>query len=273
MHNLNDLNYLLQILFFWQKHEEHLFSVTEVALYFYLLEVCNKCHWKNPFKRNNAKVQSDLSISFKVLKNARKRLEEAKIISFQTANGKPNVTYRLTEAEIDPAKLPKFNEVTDEVRDEVRDEINKTKQNKTKQRIPPNPPDGGKRAKKNEGEFDFSFVGAELREAFEAWLAYKKTRRERYKTQRSLELCYENLEKFSGGDPAAALAVVEQSMANSWAGMFPLKNAQNRQKNGHETEHGGGGSRDHITQSLMAEAERIDADFRAAQGAGAGQVR
>lgn len=48
------MNYLKQIRGFWRSHEEYSFTPTDISLYFYLLEVCNSCQWKNPFKRNNA---------------------------------------------------------------------------------------------------------------------------------------------------------------------------------------------------------------------------
>ena len=71
----------------------------------------------------------------------------------------------------------------------------------------------------------FSFVVAhEYEQSFSAWLEYKHQRRESYKSDMSLKACYNKLVKLAGGDPAVAMAIVEQSMANNWAGLFPLKN-------------------------------------------------
>ncbi|MDR2084366.1 MAG: hypothetical protein LBP67_05165 [Bacteroidales bacterium] len=114
------MNYIELIKGFWRSHEEHSFNTTEVAVYFHLLEICNICHWKNPFKRNNSKIEADLGISFNTLKNARNKLRQAGLIRFETRNGSPNVIYTLSNF--------------DEVGDEVGDEINKTKTklNKTK---------------------------------------------------------------------------------------------------------------------------------------------
>lgn len=72
-----------------------------------------------------------------------------------------------------------------------------------------------------------SFVEPEFREAFSMWLEYKKQRRESYKSDLSLKKCYNNLVKLSGNDPRVAMAVVEQSMANNWAGLFALKQDYN----------------------------------------------
>ena len=69
-----------------------------------------------------------------------------------------------------------------------------------------------------------SFVEPAFEESFSAWLEYKHQRRESYKSDMSLKACYNKLVKLAGGDPAVAMAIVEQSMANNWAGLFPLKN-------------------------------------------------
>ena len=69
-----------------------------------------------------------------------------------------------------------------------------------------------------------SFVEPAFEESFSAWLEYKHQRRESYKSEMSLKACYNKLVKLAGGDPAVAMAIVEQSMANNWAGLFPLKN-------------------------------------------------
>lgn len=129
------MNYLDQIRGFWRSHEEHSFSSTEIALYFHLLEVCNICQWKNPFRRNNAKIRADLGISYNTLKNARNRLSQAGLISFKTLNGSPNVTYTLSK--FDKVSIEVKVEVSNEVSNEVGDKVFTTKDklniNKTKQ--------------------------------------------------------------------------------------------------------------------------------------------
>lgn len=111
------MNYIEQIRGFWRSHEEHSFNTTEVALYFYLLEVCNICNWKNPFKRNNAKIEADLSITFKTLSKARNKLQQHGVIVFKTRNGCSNVEYTL-------GNIPKVTaEVGAEVGNEVGNEV------------------------------------------------------------------------------------------------------------------------------------------------------
>lgn len=61
----------------------------------------------------------------------------------------------------------------------------------------------------------------------ESWVAYcrmRKAKRAEIKTERTLELCLRDLAKHSGGDPKLATAILEQSIANTWTGLFALKN-------------------------------------------------
>jgi DNA-binding Lrp family transcriptional regulator len=131
------MNYIEKIKGLWRSHEKHAFTTTEIALYFYLLEICNICQWERQFKRNNAKIETDLSISFNTLKNARNKLQQSGLITFKTVSGSPNVTYTLSKFDkvADEVAIEVSDEVTDEVGSEVDDEINKTKLNKTKLKI------------------------------------------------------------------------------------------------------------------------------------------
>ena len=72
-----------------------------------------------------------------------------------------------------------------------------------------------------------SFVAPEFESVFNLWLEYKKERRESYKSQKSLQACYNKLLKLANGNPIIAGLIVEQSMANNWAGLFPLKTDNN----------------------------------------------
>lgn len=54
------------------------------------------------------------------------------------------------------------------------------------------------------------------------WLEYKKEKRQAYKPM-GLASFKKRLNELSGGNPAVADAIVEQSMANNYQGIFPLK--------------------------------------------------
>jgi hypothetical protein len=75
------------------------------------------------------------------------------------------------------------------------------------------------------------FISEEYREVFAKWLAYKKERKETYKSKASQKECYDKLVALSGNNPAVAMEIVKQSMANNWAGLFELKQKSNNGNN------------------------------------------
>lgn len=72
----------------------------------------------------------------------------------------------------------------------------------------------------NYGQYEY------LRPQMDKWLNYKKSRGERYKTEQSLMVCAKKLHELSGGNALTADAIVEQSIASNYAGLFPLKQPQ-----------------------------------------------
>ena len=77
----------------------------------------------------------------------------------------------------------------------------------------------------------YDFVAPQFEKAFMTWLDYKRERKETYKSRKSLKVCYNHLVKMSGGSPDVAIAIVEQSMANNWAGLFELKTNNHHAEN------------------------------------------
>lgn len=86
--------------------------------------------------------------------------------------------------------------------------------------IPPYPPKGGEREKY---EKVFDGLSTEWVDLLMEWLCYKKERKESYKSERSLKAMAKQLLQLSNNDIAIARRIVEQSMANNWAGLFQLK--------------------------------------------------
>lgn len=92
------MNYIEQIKGFWLAQEVNQLGTSEIALYFYLLEICNKTGWTGTFHRNNSKVMADLSIkSYKTFQSVRDRLKSAGIINYNQRNGDANVKYSMSD--------------------------------------------------------------------------------------------------------------------------------------------------------------------------------
>lgn len=69
-----------------------------------------------------------------------------------------------------------------------------------------------------ERELPEEFMGVFLK-----WLHYKRKRNEAYKDENSVTLAYKKLIKLSEHDRATAKSIIDESMSNNWAGLFPLK--------------------------------------------------
>lgn len=85
-------------------------------------------------------------------------------------------------------------------------------------------PNGDKKAIPKNKEVDLSFVDEGFKDAFREWLGYKRERRESYKSDKSLKICYNHLLELSDNNPQKARYIVEQSIANNYSGLFELKN-------------------------------------------------
>lgn len=110
----------------------------------------------------------------------------------------------------------------------------------------------------------YDFVAPMFEKAFTTWLDYKRERKETYKSRKSLKVCYTHMVKMSGGSPEMAMAIVEQSMANNWAGLFELKTTTNHGDNKKTREQ----ERDERMQGYTDLVARLVAKGRASRAAG-----
>jgi hypothetical protein len=88
--------------------------------------------------------------------------------------------------------------------------------------------------KQNKNELDMSIVAPNMVEPVETWLAYKKEKAQSYKPT-GFKTFYKKLCELSGNNPQVAMAIIEQSMQNNYAGIFPLRNNNNNNGYGRET--------------------------------------
>lgn len=68
------------------------------------------------------------------------------------------------------------------------------------------------------------FLEKKFEEIFFKWIEYKKERKESYKSIKSEEVFYNKLLELSNYSPFEAEQIINQSIANNWAGIFPIKN-------------------------------------------------
>lgn len=188
-------------------------------------------------------LSDTLNITRSVTRTCLKRLTESHTISTQSDNQKTIVTicnYDSYQVQTDDVIKPNRTRITRKLahdgskigtRNDTRNahDLTLTKENKeieehkrTKEDI------ALTRANTNipivYNGFDFTFVDPAYSKMFGIWLDYKqKEQRFRYKSQTSLEICYRQLVGLSGGDPKMAMAIIAQSIACGYKGLFALK--------------------------------------------------
>lgn len=150
------------------------------------------------------------------------------IISKRSEAGKKGMLSRYgNKAVTSDNKSNKAYQTVTNVTDNVYDNVNDNKN------IPPIIPPAGE--KEGEGEeknkrkrarppIDTGFIDAPFRGVMDKWLEYKRARGQTYKSEASIKTCYKKLLEMSGDDPVKAEAIVENSIANNYAGLFPIKN-------------------------------------------------
>ena len=167
----------------------YLFTPTEIALYFYLLESANVRKWPDTFTCINRKVENDLGVSYKTLAAAKNRLRQTELIDFKSKNGSKTTTFSLTFGNITKVGDEVRDEVSGEVLGEVGDEVSlahnnvpvkdiKTKtKNNINNNIPPTPPEGGNEQEKLllEKEQALKALESELKKREEALAAREQS--------------------------------------------------------------------------------------------------
>ena len=104
--------------------------------------------------------------------------------------------------------------------------------------IPPMIQEEDKEKEEEKGQYKdkeyLSFLQKDFIPIVEKWLLYKKEKKQEYKGQTSINTFYKKLIEYSNGDAIIAEAIIEQSIANNWAGIFEIKNNNNgnKQQNG-----------------------------------------
>lgn len=213
------MNYIELIRNFWRCNEIHSFSVTEIALYFHLLEICNICSWENPFRRNNAKICADLNITLNPLKNARNKLKQMGLINFEAKQGNPNVKYILM---LPTARSSKYDEATTEV---VAEDSTNWQHTKDKQKLNPK--------RKEEPTFSLDFIAYELPQfvpLVEEWMRYKSELGKPFKIPSAVTAFYNRLKQLSKCDVLLARQILDQSISQQYESIFELKTQKHANK-------------------------------------------
>ena len=218
---------------FWREYRKKPFTPNETLLFHFLLDVWNSTGRKEVFELRSSQVESILEMNKMTLTRCRESLKKRGLIKFTNGSTKGkyphysllHVTDYVTDNVTENVTENVTDNVTDDVTDNVTDNVttHRVLRVKEKERISKDIP---------KKETDLNFCLPSFVPIMEEWLAYKKKRKESYKTEASVRKCYQNLVKLSDNNSAVAQLIVDQSIANNWAGLFQLKqNGEFIQKN------------------------------------------
>lgn len=82
------MNYIELINQFWQARRRMRLTSSEADLYYFLMQESNIRNWENPFECSNGLITSSISISEKTLIEARGKLQQKGLISFEAGQRK-----------------------------------------------------------------------------------------------------------------------------------------------------------------------------------------
>lgn len=246
------MNYIELIKRFWELDRLYSFSGNETRLYFYLVEQANCLCWQEWFWHKDDLASAYVGIAKDTLRSCRNKLKQCGLIDFVPGGkGQRDKTrYEILAPNTDPKPYPKGNPKSYPNADPLNKHKTKTKTipplspdtgeagflntevddpipNTTPTDPPPALPEGKRKscAKKKE-PLDISYVEPSFQPIVADWLAYKSERGQTYR-QQGVKACYIRLLKLSRNDSMVAREIINQSMANNWAGLFELKQPPN----------------------------------------------
>lgn len=147
------MNYINLLNRFWGKRREYRLTSIEADLYLFLAHRCNKLRWENPFCLPTKDIQEELGLPRQTINNARKRLENVGLITFQQGLTKgKSAKYSLCDCVIsDDTMLKECVTSDDTITSDCvisDDTIQEKEKRKEKENIPPTPPIKEKENKK-----------------------------------------------------------------------------------------------------------------------------
>ncbi len=249
------MNYMTELKLFYEWLETHPLSAASIALWHALMSIANRSGWNTTLKIPYSLLALRTGLSRTTLYREREKLRRAGRIAFRSNGGSACCTYRLIsleqqtipQIETQPETQVGTQTVSNEdfvshiaFQNGAHYKLNSfTEKEKTNKKEK----DGEGRqerkscAKKRETKrLNVAQFLASLDEPWRglmaSWLEYKRTKRESYRSEIGVKKCLTMLRNLSCGDPSVAAAIIDQSIANNWAGLFPLRSGAQPQRIG-----------------------------------------
>lgn len=214
------MDYITEIKAFYDWMEANQLKGAEISLWHALMNIANKLRWPEDFSVSISVLKIKTGFGESSIENARNKLQQKGRIRFRSRTGNQSAIYQI---------IPFVRDIQGQTQAQTQGQSGGqprgqlggnpgalNKQDKTKQNnIPPISPKG-----KNCFE-EFAGDNAELLSALQDF-EVMRNKIKKPMTDRARQLMLKQLKQLAT-DPKEQIAVLEQSISSSWAGVFPLR--------------------------------------------------
>ena len=166
------------------------------------------------FYKSNATLVKELGVSESTVKRAVKHLSDLRLVVVLGTTRK-----RLIQSLINSGQNERYSGQSGS--DSAQNEPT------LGSKRPPNKPISNSDTSSKRKELAFPFEDELFIEHWDLWLAERRERRYGKYTFNGEQAALHKLQKESGGDMYTAIEMINESIANGWRGIFPLKNKKN----------------------------------------------
>lgn len=229
------MNYMTEIKLFYDWLETHPLSPASIALWHALMFIANRSGWREELRISATLLEMRTNMPRTTIFRQREILKAAGRITFDSQGGRAACIYRLISLEEHFAYHHETQSGTQTTAQTTvvphvvshSGTLYRLNRDKGSTDIPENRIVERKNsAKEREQTLDtekfLSALDASWRGLMAAWLEYKRTRRESYHSELGVKKCLTMLRNLSDNDVVTAAAIIDRSVANNWAGLFPL---------------------------------------------------
>lgn len=236
------MNYMLEIKLFYDWLETHELSAMGISLWHALMQVASRSGWREELQISLSTLIGRTSLSRTTIYKERENLKRYGLIDYRGLGGRCAGIYVIKSFEsrvVSVSRTQTGTQIGNIYRlnyTNAGKEIQETEVAGTPVPVSMNTffakrkKVAHKKEKSISPLFDAEKWSERIDEAWRSvmrtWLEYKRSRRERYKSEISARKCLTQLQHLSNSDIQTAQQIIDRSIANNWAGLFPLQPAQ-----------------------------------------------
>lgn len=236
------MNYMLEIKLFYDWLETHELSAMGISLWHALMQVASRSGWREELQISLSTLIGRTSLSRTTIYKERENLKRYGLVDYRGLGGRCAGIYVIRSFESRIASVSRTQIGTQMGNiyrlnyTNVGKEIKETEVTGTPAPVSMNTPFAKRKkiACKKEKSISPLFdaekwlerIDESWRSEMRTWLEYKRSRRESYRSESGARKCLSLLRSLSGEDPTIAAAIIDRSIANNWAGLFPLQPIQ-----------------------------------------------